>query len=491
MRKSSLGILLLVILFTGVGEAVALAGSKDATGPTHVLRFRNAEGWGAPSVKVSDDRFTLTLGFRSTPKDPVMVLDRILTERSRRVFSHAQVRQGENRTFVDLQLSRPLKAMKRKKYLKNNWLVRVELKPFSSIEVPSYASVFPEGLEQIVVEETERSMEEGESDCGGVNVLREDNASWHLYAGLLYAECLQSDRKFKDARKIARRVIREASPESPLGLLMSLRINQWKRQKAYPVEIGNITWSTLPAPMAQELGLRLAQRTYSRDLERAVEYFLGATSAGPMNEILLDTAQSIRFDLIQRSLDAGLSSLTLTLADALPLPRENHPSYKGTARACALTWSEAGRMLKSANSASVLLPQGDALLVDGPLTRTLEEQRATLIQEANQVESNPLEEAISDKTARSLTPPIKNLAPNSPLPLDELGALLGLPTLKTATKKTPEVSEFNIEMPKTPTANMPNELELALALQSKGSKQRVTTYGETPIIDSLAIMGGE
>jgi len=491
MRKSSLGILLLVILFTGVGEAVALAGSKDASGPTHVLRFRQAEGWGAPSVKVSDDRFTLTLGFRSTPKDPVMVLDRMLTERSRRVFSHAQVREGENRTFLDLQLSRPLKTMKRRKYLEKNWLVRVELKPFPSIDIPSYASIFPEGLEQIVVEETERSMEEGDSDCGGVNVLREDNASWNLYAGLIHAECLQSDRKFKDARKMARRVIREASPESPLGLLMSLRINQWKKQEAYPVQIGNITWSTLPAPLAQELGLRLAQRTYSRDLERAVGYFLGATSAGSMDETLLDTAQSIRFDLIQRSLDAGLNPLTLSLADALPLPKTNHPSYRGTARACALTWSHAGRPLKAAKSASGLLPEGDALLVDSSLKRTLEERRDAVIQEANQVERNPLEDVILAKSARSLTPSIKNLAPNSPLPLDELGALLGLPTLKTVTQKKAEVSEFNTKIPKNPIVKMPNELELALALQTTGSKQRVTTYGETPNIDSLAIMGGE
>ena len=57
--------------------------------------------------------------------------------------------------------------MKRKKYLNKNWLVRVELKPSGTIDVPSYATLFPEGLERIVAEETERSMEEGEPDCGG------------------------------------------------------------------------------------------------------------------------------------------------------------------------------------------------------------------------------------------------------------------------------------------------------------------------------------
>ena len=296
MRKSSLGILLLVILFTGIGETVALAGSKEPTGPAHVLRFRQSDGWGAPGIKVSDNRLRLTIAFRTAPEKPMRSLDRILTGRSRRIFSHVQVRHENNRTYVDLELSRPLHKMKRKKYLKKNWLVRVELKPSGVIEVPSYASMFPEGLERIVAEETERSLVEADPDCGGINVLREDTF-WTQYAELMYAECLQQDGKHKDARKAAKRLIRDASPQSPIGMLTALRINQWKGQKAYRVEITDITWSTLPAPVAQELGLRLAQRTYSRDLERAIGYFLGATSAGTLDPALETQGQSIRFDL--------------------------------------------------------------------------------------------------------------------------------------------------------------------------------------------------
>ena len=77
MRKSSLGIILLVMLFTGIGETVALAEAKEATGPAHVLRFRQADSWGAPSVKVSDNRFMVTIGFRTTPDNPMRILDPI------------------------------------------------------------------------------------------------------------------------------------------------------------------------------------------------------------------------------------------------------------------------------------------------------------------------------------------------------------------------------------------------------------------------------
>ena len=65
----------------------------------------------------------------------------------------AHIASGWRRNAAEMTL-----WVKRKKYLKNNWLVRVELKPSGTIDVPSYAALFPEGLERIVAEETERSL---------------------------------------------------------------------------------------------------------------------------------------------------------------------------------------------------------------------------------------------------------------------------------------------------------------------------------------------
>lgn len=421
----TLHMLLAAVILLVTGEGLALAASKGPTGPAQTLRFRAADGWGAPGVQVSDDRSELTLRFRKAPKKPEISLNAQLTEKARRVFTGVEIQEDGKRTIVHLQLARPIGKLKRKKYLGKNWLIRVQLKGATKIGVPSYSSVFPQGLERIVAEETERSLRENEPDCGGMNVLRKEASPWSLYATLLYAECLQERRKYKDARKMARRTISQATPESALGMLTALRVNQWKKQKSYPLQFQKITWNTLPSPLAQELGLRLAQRTYSRDLEQAAQYFLEATRAGPLDSALMNDAQTLRFDILQRSLVLENHPLSLALADSLQIPASEHPAYAGIVRATALVWSREGRSKEAIKLGSLLLPQAGKL-VDKTLAKSLKKSMA----------SAGLATLWTEKAANSFASDVSALettpeSPSTPIQEARASILEAMPPMKT------------------------------------------------------------
>jgi len=505
MKSSSCAIALMIVGIMFVGDNLAAAATQKASGPSQVLRFRNADGWGAPSVRVSDDKLSVTLGFRSTPERINDALDKLLTERARRVISHAQLRTKGKRTFVDLQLSRPLQKFKRKRYLKKNWLVRLELKSSEAIPRPSYASVFPDGLERIVAEETERSMAEGDPDCGGMNVLRKEDAAWSLFATMMYAQCLQNDRKYKDARKMMKRVIREAAPESPLGILAALRLNSWKRQKRFRVGSGSINWNTLPGPLAQELGLRLAQKTFSRDLSKATDYFLEAMKAGTLDQTLMNRAQSLRFDLIQRVVDSGNFDMAKKLGDSLELPSKDHPAFRGVSRAIAITLARSGEPVKATSVASHTTPDEHATLVDAAMFKVLDDagtagavqmqplettNRALDMNAENKADAPSASAPVDQKNDRILTPPINKMAIDNEVPWEKLDEILGFSRHfnENGIKENKIISTEYIKSPSSPTMN---ELELALALQKPISMKPSMNDALTAGIQTSMNKGGK
>ena len=63
---------------------------------SNVLRFRERDGWGIPSMRTSRDDLSITLRFRKAPADALGSLNAIVSEGKRTVFSHAEVtRRGK------------------------------------------------------------------------------------------------------------------------------------------------------------------------------------------------------------------------------------------------------------------------------------------------------------------------------------------------------------------------------------------------------------
>ncbi len=161
-------------LLLGVAVVMAIplpAEASNDRGPQQILRFRGADQWSAPRVTLSSDRHEMTLHFRSTPKRIDRAVQRLLSEKARRVVTHATVVEDSGKTRIHLTLARRLATWKRKKYGSGNWLIRIELDPSKELPNASLASLFPSGLERIVAEESERMSREGTPDCGGLSVL--------------------------------------------------------------------------------------------------------------------------------------------------------------------------------------------------------------------------------------------------------------------------------------------------------------------------------
>ena len=341
MTKITFTLLALSLMFVFEGSALAKKSGKK--GPVDSLRFHTSQGWSAPISKVADDRMSINLRFRKAPANAEEVLAKQLTERKRRIFTQIAVREESKFTHIDLQLARPLASLKRKKFMKKSWRVRVQLKASKAVQVPSYASVISDDFARIVMEEAEESLWNGDADCSPFKALAAEKTEWSKYMKLAVAECIQAKGYTKKSRKLALRILRNAEKEPALAMLTALRLKKWKRQKAIMLPKVTFDWNTLPAPLAQELGLRLARYYFARNLHKAADYLTHAANAGEFSPRLLNDAHQIRFDVLQRLLAEGNYAAegkspwttALSIVDAFPLPSTTHPTHAGTTRAAA------------------------------------------------------------------------------------------------------------------------------------------------------------
>lgn len=363
--------LLVGAMLIGVPAPEVHASGASTGELANVLRFRDRDGWSAPSIKKSRDDRTITLRFRRAPKNPLVSLNRELTERKRTVFAHAEVTRRGKGAEVRLTLTRRAAKVTRKKYMRKNSLIMVSLRSNYAIPSPSYTSMLPLQFEKLVLEEVESTLQTSNPGCEVLEAMLEEKVQGGPWIELKLVDCLQWKRQYKAARERAIRLIRRSTTPAPVALLTALRLNEWPRQRPLPVNarVNPETANQLPRGIAQEIALRQTRYALRKNNHASAITWM-KTVQGEVEATLLNAAHNLRARVLPHAVSAGNTEDLIAIIDGFAMPPTDHPASAQTRRITAFALMNAGRTDEAAEIALPLLER-EAAVVDNRLAKTL------------------------------------------------------------------------------------------------------------------------